>query len=335
MTGERGTAAAEERTHAPVMVDAVLAALAPRDGEAFVDGTFGGGGYAAALLKAAECSVWGVDRDPDAVSRGAGLARRYPDRVRVLEGRFSEMESLLTGRGVDGIDGVALDLGVSSFQLDDPARGFSFQADGPLDMRMGREGRDAAAVVNEEDEATLRRLISTYGEERHAGRIARGIVAGRAAAPIRTTRELADIVVRAMPNGPRRRGGIHPATRTFQALRIHVNDEIGELRKGLAAAERLLNPQGRLAVVSFHSLEDREVKRFLRARAGFRPGPSRHRPRSSERPAPATFALLFRGARRAAAAEVAANPRARSARLRAARRTRAPIGPIGRPGGST
>ena len=331
MTGERGTAT-EERTHAPVMVDAVLAALAPHDGEAFVDGTFGGGGYASALLKAADCRVWGVDRDPDAVSRGAELVREHPDRARVLEGRFSEMESLLAGRGVDGIDGVALDLGVSSFQLDDPARGFSFQADGPLDMRMEREGRDAAAVVNEEDEATLRKLISTYGEERHAGRIARGIVAGRAASPIRTTRELTDIVVRAMPDGSRRRrGDIHPATRTFQALRIHVNDEIGELRKGLAAAERLLNPRGRLAVVSFHSLEDREVKRFLRARAGSLPGPSRHLPRPSERPAPATFELLFRGARRAAAAETAANPRARSARLRAARRTRAPIDRSGAP----
>ena len=329
MTGER-EAVTERRTHAPVMVDAVLAALAPRDGEAFVDGTFGGGGYASALLKAADCRVWGVDRDPDAVSRGAELVREHPNRARVLEGRFSEMESLLTGREADGIDGVALDLGVSSFQLDDPARGFSFQADGPLDMRMEREGRDAAAVVNEEDEATLRKLISTYGEERHARRIARGIVAGRAASPIRTTRELADIVVRAMPDGSRRRrGGIHPATRTFQALRIHVNDEIGELRKGLAAAERLLKPRGRLAVVSFHSLEDREVKRFLRARAGPRPGPSRHLPGSFERPAPATFELLFRGARRAAAAEVAANPRARSARLRAARRTRAPGGRSG------
>ena len=314
-----------ERAHVPVMVDAVLAALAPRDGEAFLDGTFGGGGHAAALLRAAHCSVWGVDRDSDAVSRGAELVREYPNRLRVLEGRFSEMASLLADHGVSGIDGVTLDLGISTFQLDDPARGFSFQADGPLDMRMGQEGRSAADVVNAEDEVTLRHLISTYGEERHAGRIARAIVSSRANSPIHTTRELADLIVRAMPSGPRRRhGDIHPATRTFQALRICVNDEIEELKRGLVAAERLLNPQGRLAVVSFHSLEDREVKRFLEARSSSRPGPSRHLPQSPEHSAPATFELLFRGVRRPTNNEIAANPRARSARMRAAVRTYAP-----------
>ncbi len=326
MTGEPG-AAARERAHVPVMMDAVLSALGPRDGEAFLDATFGGGGYAAALLRAARCSVWGVDRDPGAVCRGARLARAYPDRLRVLEGRFSDMESLLAGQGVEGVDGVALDLGVSAFQLDDPARGFSFRADGPLDMRMGREGRSAADVVAREDEATLRRVISTYGEERHAGRIARAIVSCRIRSPVRTTRELADIVVRAVPGGPRRRhGDVHPATRTFQALRIYVNDEIGELKRGLAAAERLLNPRGRLAVVSFHSLEDREVKQFLRVRSGVRPGPSRHHPRPSERPTPPTFELLFRRVRRPADDEISVNPRARSARMRAAVRTLAPAG---------
>ena len=241
----KSNVATQARAHIPVMVDAVLAALAPQDGEAFVDGTFGGGGYTRALLEAAHCSVWGIDRDPGAVSRGAKLASDYPDQLNMLDGKFSEMESLLSDRGIDGIDGVALDLGASTFQLDDPGRGFSFQSDGPLDMRMGTAGRTAAKVVNEEEEPSLRHLIRTYGEERHAARIARAIASARSNEPIRSTRQLADIVVGAMPKaGNRRYRGIHPATRTFQALRIYVNDEIGELKRGLVAAERLLNPCG-------------------------------------------------------------------------------------------
>ena len=322
---ERG-ALTDEPAHIPVMADAVLTSLAPRDGESFVDGTFGGGGYTEAILKSADCNVWGIDRDPTAVSRGADLAKVYADKLHVVEGRFSEMESLLSERGITGIDGLALDLGVSSFQLNDSDRGFSFQSDGPLDMRMGAGGRTAGAVVNEEDESDLRHLIRTYGEERHAGRIARAIVFERSREPVRTTRRLADIVARAMPKvSGRRHHEIHPATRTFQALRIYVNDEIGELKRGLVAAERLLNPRGRLAVVSFHSLEDREVKQFLRARSGLRPRTSRHSPPEPEESAQPTFELLFRGVRRPSESEILQNPRARSARLRAAVRTLAPL----------
>lgn len=318
----------DETGHIPVMADAVLNSLAPRDGESFVDGTFGGGGYAEAILKSANCKVWGIDRDPTAVSRGADLAKVYVDRLHVLEGRFSEMEALLSERGITGIDGVTLDLGVSSFQLNDSDRGFSFQSDGPLDMRMGASGRSAGEVVNEEDELDLRNLIRTYGEERHAGRIARAIVFERSREPVRTTRRLADIVVHAMPKVSRRRHHeIHPATRTFQALRIYVNDEIGELKRGLVAAERLLNPRGRLAVVSFHSLEDREVKQFLRSRSGFRPKTSRHNPPTPEDTAQPTFDLLFRGVRRPSESEISHNSRARSARLRAGVRTLAPLCP--------
>tara|TARA_Y100001934_G_scaffold230420_1_gene278010 strand:- start:6233 stop:7231 length:999 start_codon:yes stop_codon:yes gene_type:complete len=314
--------AVNEPAHMPVMVDAVLESLAPRDGDSFVDGTFGGGGYTCALLKAADCKVWGIDRDPDAVLRGAGLIERYPGRLEVIEGKFSDMGSLLSDRGITGIDGVALDLGVSSFQLEDRARGFSFQIDGPLDMRMGGTGRTAEEVVNEEDESTLRDLIHSYGEERHAGRVARAIVAERSREPIRTTGRLSDVVVNAMPKASaHRRRDIHPATRTFQALRIYVNDEIGELKRGLAAAERLLNPRGRLAVVSFHSLEDREVKRFLQARGGLKPRTSRHRPPLPSEASAPTFELLFRGVRRPTDAEISRNSRARSARLRAAVRT--------------
>ena len=322
---EKRRASTNEPAHIPVMADAVLTSLDPQDGESFLDGTFGGGGYAEALLNAADCNVWGIDQDPAAVSRGAKLAKVYADRLHVMEGRFSEMEALLSARGISGIDGVVLDLGVSSFQLNDGDRGFSFQSDGPLDMRMGASGRTAGEVVNEEDESSLRQLIRTYGEERHAGRIARSIVSERSREQISTTRRLADIVARAMPRIPgRKHHEIHPATRTFQALRIYVNDEIGELKRGLVAAERLLNPRGRLAVVSFHSLEDREVKRFLRSRSGSRPRTSRHSPPAPTESAHPTFELLFRGVRRPPESETSRNPRARSARLRAAVRTLAP-----------
>jgi len=305
--------------HIAVMRDEVLAALAPADGARIVDGTFGAGGYALAILGAADCVVYGIDRDPRAIAEGRGLASRYPGRLRLICGRFADMERLVGALGVETVDGVALDLGVSSTQLETPERGFSFQHDGPLDMRMDEVGPDAADFVNSAGEAELAEIIHVYGEERRARAIARAIAAARRRAPIRGTAELAEIVARVIG----RAGRLHPATRTFQALRIHVNDELGQLARGLEAAERLLAPAGRLVVVSFHSLEDREVKRFLGARSGVEPSASRHLPpRAAAHPA--TFKLLFRGAKKPTAAECANNPRARSARLRAAVRTDAP-----------
>lgn len=301
-------------SHVPVLLDEVVAALAPHDGATYVDGTFGAGGYSKALLEAAQCRVVGIDRDPEAAARGAALAARYEGRLRVVEGRFGDMARFLGGEKVAG---VALDLGVSSPQLDDPERGFSFRADGPLDMRMGRDGKSAADLVNTESEEKLAEIIREYGEERFARRIARAIVARR---PIFRTGELAAIVRDAIPR--RDPSGIDPATRTFQALRIWVNDELGELDRGLAAAEAVLAPGGRLAVVSFHSLEDRRVKDFLRRRSGGAPRASRHVP-AAPTPAP-TFRLLSKKPVEPSAEELRRNPRARSARLRAAERTSAP-----------
>jgi 16S rRNA (cytosine1402-N4)-methyltransferase len=306
--------------HAPVLLAEVLAALEPRDGKLYLDGTFGAGGYARALLEAASCEVIGIDRDPAALARGRALAQHYGERLALIEGRFGDMAALLATRGITAVDGIALDLGLSSPQLDDPARGFSFRADGPLDMRMGRAGETAAELVNRLPERELAQLIFEHGEERHARRVAKAVVRARAAQPITRTQALADIVRRAVP---RAKDGIDPATRTFQALRITVNDELGELDRGLAAAERLLVPGGRLAVVAFHSLEDRRVKNFLRERASEAAGTSRHAPATGARRSP-SFRLLHRRAVRPSAAELAANPRARSARLRAAERTAAP-----------
>ena len=307
------------------MLNEVVAALSPRDGAIYVDATFGAGGYSEALLAAANCTVWGIDRDPAARSFGDVLARRFPGRLTVLNGRFGDMVKLLTGVGVDRIDGVALDLGVSSMQIDDAGRGFSFRADGPLDMRMDGTAKDpgmtAADVVNRLAETELADIIYRYGEERSSRRIARAIVERRQDAPITRTGQLAELVRRVVAKS---KDGIDPATRTFQALRIYINDELGELQRGLIAAETLLGPGGRLAVVSFHSLEDRQVKEFLLGRSEAGPKPSRHLPPvAGTAPAP-TFRLLGRRALRPAAAEAAANPRARSARLRAAERTDAP-----------
>lgn len=313
--------------HTPVMVREVLEVLAPRDGAIYVDATFGAGGYSTAVLEAATCTVWGIDRDPAAVARAAALGARYPGRLGVLHGRYSDMVRLLGQVGVGRVDGVAMDLGVSSMQIDDPGRGFSFRADGPLDMRMEGEGPSAADVVNGMAEADLADIIYRYGEERASRRVARAVVEARARTPITRTGQLADIVRRVVP---RSGDGIDPATRTFQALRIFVNDELAELDRGLTAAEVLLAPGGRFAAVSFHSLEDRRVKTFLRARAGGGPRPSRHRPDQKAPPDP-TFRLLRRAAARPSAAEVAANPRARSARLRAAERTAAPPWPATAP----
>ena len=321
--------------HVPVMVDEVLADLTPADGEVFLDGTFGGGGQSRAILDAADCTVWAIDRDQHAVSRGRRMAKTYGGRLTVLAGRFGDMAEILHGHGIEAVDGVVLDIGVSSFQLDDPKRGFSFQTDGPLDMRMGTEGPSAADAVNTLPEAELARIIFEYGEERLSRTIARAIVAARAQAPIESTRALADIVRRAAhrrqrsDSQRRRRPRLDPATRTFQALRIHVNDELGELARGLAAAEALLKPGGRLIIISFHSLEDRSVKSFFSARCGSRARPSRHQPslssRGTAREAAPTFRLLHGGAVKPSAAEVARNPRARSARMRAAMRTDQPL----------
>jgi 16S rRNA (cytosine1402-N4)-methyltransferase len=307
--------------HTPVLLKEVIEALRPKDGGIYVDGTFGAGGYARGLLDAADCRVVGIDRDPAAVRRGAALARRYDGRLDVVEGRFGEMGQLLRARGVDAADGVALDLGVSSMQIDEAGRGFSFRVDGPLDMRMESAGPTAADLIARVSERELADILHRYGEERRARPIARAIAAAQAEAPIRTTGRLAEIVRKA--SGPRAKDGIDPATRTFQALRIWVNDELGELTRGLIAAESLLAPGGRLAVVSFHSLEDRAVKDFLRARAGAAPQGSRHLPQQTAARAP-SFRLVARSAVTPGDAEIQSNPRARSARLRAAERTHAP-----------
>lgn len=295
--------------HLPVMLSEVLEALSPRDGERYIDGTFGGGGYSKAILEAADCRVVGIDRDPDAIARGRELARQFGGRLTVVQGTFSEMDELAEGSS----DGVVLDLGVSSFQFDEATRGFSFREDGPLDMRMSKSGMSAADFVNTADEAELTRVIRDLGEERFARKVARAIIAAR---PLSRTAQLADVVAKAL--GPAAlRHPIHPATRTFQALRIHVNDELGELERGLEAAERVLNAGGRLVVVAFHSLEDRIVKRFFTERAKPTPAGSRHAP-AAKAVRKQTFRLITSKARMPTEAEIAQNPRARSARLRAA-----------------
>ncbi len=303
--------------HVPVLLPEMLEALAPRPGGIYLDATFGGGGYSRAILAAAACTVWAIDRDPDAISRGATLAAAYPGRLHLVEGGFGDLLELLRARGVDSLDGAVFDLGVSSFQIDDPARGFSFRADGPLDMRMGRQGPTAADLVASLDEATLADILFNLGDERYARRIARAIIAARASAPITTTARLASIIRSVVPPD---RSGIDPATRSFQALRIEVNDELGQIERALDQAAGLLRPGGRLVVVSFHSLEDRLVKRFMVEVAGRAPLPSRHDPAAlTPRQAP-LFDMITPRAVRPGAAETAANPRARSARLRAMRR---------------
>ncbi|MEE8172946.1 MAG: 16S rRNA (cytosine(1402)-N(4))-methyltransferase RsmH [Alphaproteobacteria bacterium] len=310
--------------HTPVMLAEVLETLAPRDGAVYVDSTLGAGGYSRGILEAAACRVCAIDRDPAAIEQGATLAARYPGRLTLIQGRFGEMQQLLAPHGIREVDGIAFDLGVSSMQLDDAARGFSFRYDAALDMRMGSGGPSAQEVINTATQEMLADLIYDYGEERRARAIARAIVAARAEAPISRTSQLADIIRAVVRRGA---GGIDPATRTFQALRIYVNDELGELDLGLAASERMLRPGGRLAVVSFHSLEDRRVKTFLNQRAGALPRPSRHLPEpvgdATEMPQP-SFNLLRKGARKPGTAERDANPRSRSARLRGAERTTAP-----------
>ncbi|HUC17903.1 MAG TPA: 16S rRNA (cytosine(1402)-N(4))-methyltransferase RsmH [Acetobacteraceae bacterium] len=302
-------------SHIPVLLDEMLAFLCPRDGGTYLDATFGGGGHAGAILGAARCTLFAIDRDPAAIARGAALAARYPDRLTLIEGRFSAMLELLRRAGVDRLDGIVMDLGVSSFQLDDPARGFSFRFAGPLDMRMGRDGPTAADLVNTLPAEALASLLAEFGEERHARRIARHLLAARARRPIATTTELAEIIRAAMPPSRER---IDPATRSFQALRIRVNDELGEIASALEQAASLLAPGGRLIVIAFHSLEDRLVKHFMAEAAGRTPLPSRYLPATPREAA--RFRLLTPRAVRPGTAEIAANARAASARLRAIER---------------
>jgi 16S rRNA (cytosine1402-N4)-methyltransferase len=300
--------------HVPVLVSEVIAALAVHGGDTVVDGTFGAGGYARAMLAAGAGRVIGFDRDPDAIEAGRSLV---PDpRLTLVNERFSQMDRALAERGIAQVDAIALDIGVSSMQLDRPERGFSFQADGPLDMRMSKSGLTAAEYLNSADEADIARVLRDYGEEPRARAIARAIVAQR---PVERTSELAAIVRRAAGYRPGQKSD--PATRTFQAIRIHLNSELDELEEGLEAAERVLRPGGRLAVVTFHSLEDRIVKRFLRERSGGSPAGSRHRPALTD-PQEPTFERVAKPVS-PSEAELETNPRARSARLRSAVRTSA------------
>ncbi|MGE3142720.1 MAG: 16S rRNA (cytosine(1402)-N(4))-methyltransferase RsmH [Hyphomonadaceae bacterium] len=304
-------------SHRPVLLGEALAALDVRPGGLYVDATFGGGGHARAILEAADCGLIAIDRDPDALARAGPLQAVFGQRLQLAAGRFGAMAELIDAR----VDGVVLDLGVSSFQLDEAERGFSFQADAPLDMRMEKAGPSAADAVNALSEAALSDLLKGFGEEAEHRRVARAIVAARAAAPITRTGALAELVERAL--GGRRGRRTHPATRTFQALRMLVNDELAELARALAGAETLLKPGGRLAVVSFHSLEDRLVKSFLLARSGGGGHGSRHAPEAPAGPPP-SFTLETRRIITPGDCEIETNPRARSAGLRWAVRTQAP-----------
>ncbi len=309
------TASVAPAPHEPVLLDEVVAGLCVQPGSTHVDGTFGAGGYTKALLGAGAGRVIAFDRDPTAIEEGRSLA---PDpRLDLVEERFSRMDQVLAERGIGAVDGVALDIGVSSMQLDRAERGFAFGKDGPLDMRMSQSGQSAAEFLNMADEAEIARVLKQFGEEPRARTVARAIVAAR---PLTRTAELAAVVRKAL--GYRQGQKSDPATRTFQAIRIHLNAELDELEQGLRAAERVLRPGGRLAVVTFHSLEDRIVKRFLKERSGNLPAGSRHRPQIARGPAP-TFARVARPVS-PSTPELARNPRARSARLRTAVRTDAP-----------
>lgn len=324
---KKRAARTEGGPHIAVMAQEVVAALAAHDGGVYVDGTFGAGGYSRLLLQAANCIVVAMDRDPAVAPIAQALAQEFPGRLHLINANFGDMAELLPQTGFAAVDGVTFDLGVSSMQIDQAERGFSFQKDGPLDMRMGDDGPSAADAVNNLSGEELASIFYIYGEERRSRAIAKAILVARAEQPITRTLQLARIVAGALGRGGAA-GGKNPATRTFQALRIYVNDELRELMRGLHAAEIILKPMGRLAVVSFHSLEDRLVKQFFSVRSGIRPGTSRHQPiDASEQRAP-SFKLLWNGARKPGAAETGANPRARSAHLRAVERTAASAWPI-------
>ena len=305
--------------HAPVLLAEVLEVLEPKPGDVIIDATFGAGGYTRAIL-AAGATVIALDRDPTVQPFADAVANDYPDRCRLVRTPFSGLADAFADRGEARLDGVVFDIGVSSMQLDQAERGFSFMRDGPLDMRMSGEGESAADIVNGWEHGPLAHIFKLYGDERQSGRVATAILRRRSERPFERTLDLAEVVEKAL--GGRRGAPIHPATRVFQALRIAVNDELGELRAGLEAAEATLSPGGRLAVVTFHSLEDRIVKAFLTERSGAAPGGSRHAPVALETRQP-SFVLKFKGAREAGEAERQTNPRARSARLRAAIRTAA------------
>ena len=312
--------------HAPVLLDEVIEALAPQAGDVIIDATFGAGGYTRAIL-ATGATVIALDRDPTVQPHADAVANDYPGKFQLVRTPFSGLAEAFAGTGEAHLDGVVFDIGVSSMQLDQAERGFSFMRDGPLDMRMSDEGETAADIVNTWDHGPMAHIFKLYGDERQSGRVATAILRRRVEKPFERTLDLAAVVEKAL--GGRRGAAIHPATRVFQALRIAVNDELGELRAGLEAAEATLAPGGRLAVVTFHSLEDRIVKAFLTERTGNSPGGSRHAPVAIDTRKP-SFTLAFKGAREAGEAELAVNPRARSAKLRAAVRTDAqPWGPIG------
>lgn len=305
--------------HYPVMLNEVLEGLDPQDGEVYVDGTFGAGGYTRAFLNAADCTVIAIDRDPSALKTAEKFAEEFGGRFIFVQGCFGDALELVNAAGFEKIDGFVLDVGVSSMQIDRAERGFSFRFDGPLDMRMGQDGMTAADIVNDTEEEDLANLIYKYGEERLSRRVAKRIVASRAQKPIETTFDLADVVRQAVPRSPKDK--IDPATRTFQALRIAVNDELGELEKGLEAAESLLKTDGRLAVVSFHSLEDGIVKSFLFERSGRQVNASRHMPAMVESKNLPSFILKKRKAIEASDVEIKENARSRSAKLRLAIRS--------------
>jgi len=304
--------------HISVMTQEVLSGLKLRDGGTYIDGTFGQGGYTRAILDAATTRVFGIDRDPAAITFGTKLISKYDGRLTLLQGCFGDMVSIMADEGISRVDGVMLDLGVSSPQIDDPKRGFSFRYDGPLDMRMECEGPTAADFINHASEEEIADVIFQYGEERYSRRIARGIVGARKIKPILSTSQLVQVI---HANVRRAKDGIDPATRTFMALRIQVNDELGELDRGLMGAEKILGPGGRLAVVAFHSLEDRKIKSFLHEHSGIAAKGSRHMPEIIDPNLAPSFSLTKRGAIKPGADEVLSNPRARSARLRVAERT--------------
>lgn len=320
-------------THKPVLLDEVITAIAPRDGGVYVDATYGGGGYSEALLAAADCRVVAIDRDPDAIARGQEVVTKYQGRLRLVEARFSHLTALLADNDIRAIDGIAFDFGVSSAQLNDASRGFSFKHDGALDMRMEKQGADAADFINSASEGEIADTLWQFGEERASRAIARAIIKAR---PLTTTGELANVIRRVLaskkpsksstsqkphqkPHQKTRQKILDPATRSFQALRVHVNNELGEIETTLPQATTLLKPGGHLACVSFHSLEDRLVKQFMREAAGNIPRPSRHQPILEITPAP-LLKIVTSKPIRPSADEVATNPRARSARLRVARR---------------
>lgn len=307
----------ETQPHIPVMMPEVLAALAPKNGETYIDGTLGAGGYTRAILDAADCRVIAFDRDPDAIAAGRDWGKSYGERLTLVNHPFADLERAVSGRRVDG---VVFDLGVSSMQLDQADRGFSFRYNGPLSMRMDRGKPDAADLVNNAAKEDLAKIMKVYGEERHAGRIAGAIVKARANAPIKETAQLAAIIERASPSRPQDK--IHPATRAFQAFRIFVNDELGQIALALHAVERVLHPGGRLVVVTFHSLEDRLVKKFITSRTDSEGQSSRHAPPILKK-AP-SFEKLGAKFSKASANEIKNNPRSRSATLRASRRTSEP-----------